>query len=200
MDVTSHGELKFGNHFLTLKALLIYHGAFLLYNETQHIFILSGEKMKKTLFIAVLSLLFIGGCQTDNQTNDTIKNKMTNTDNHQLTETQWQLIQFDQQTIKKTDPQTELPYFTLQEKDNRVFGLAGCNRFFGSYKQTKNQLSFSQFGMTMMACYDLPIAEHQFIQALEQTDNYAIKGNRLTIKQGDKPLAVFQATEKVNKQ
>ncbi len=149
--------------------------------------------MKKILLITALSVCFIGGCQTDSRTDSqATKNTMTPTD----TETQWQLTQFDGKTIKKTNPQAELPYIILQEKDNKVVGLAGCNRFFGSYRLHKNQLKFSHFGMTMMACYDLPVPEHQFIQALENTDSYMMKGNQLMLKQGDKILAVFRAISK----
>ncbi len=151
--------------------------------------------MKKILLSTVLSLLFITGCQTDNRT-DSPMNKTANTDSQQFTETQWQLTQFNGKIIKKNNPQAELPYIILREKDNRVVGLAGCNRFFGSYKLNKTQLSFSHFGMTMMACYDLPVPEHQFTQSLENTDSYVMKGNQLILKQGNKTLAVFQASKK----
>ncbi len=95
--------------------------------------------MKKILLSTALSLLFITGCQTDNQT-DSPMNKSANTDSQQLTETQWQLIQFNGKIIKKNNPQAELPYIILREKDNRVVGLAGCNRFFGRYQLTNNQV------------------------------------------------------------
>ncbi len=151
--------------------------------------------MKKILLITTLSLFCISGCQTDNQTKN-ITSKMTSTDSYQLTETKWQLTQFNGEKIKQNNPQAELPYIILQSKERKVVGLAGCNRFFGSYQSTKNELHFSNFGMTMMACYDLPIEEYKFIEALEKTDNYTKQGSQLTVKQGSKPLAVFQAVAK----
>ncbi len=154
--------------------------------------------MKKILLITALSVCFIGGCQTDDRTDspmNTTTQTMTNTDSHQLTETKWQLFQFKGKTIKQNTPKAELPYIILHTKDRRIVGLAGCNRFFGTYTLANNQLRFSQLGMTMMACYDLPVAEHKFIETLGSTDNYTIKNNQLIVKQGNKTLAVFQATK-----
>ena len=37
-------------------------------------------------------------------------------------------------------------------EEMRVAGSASCNRFSGSYRLTGEDLSFSQFGTTMMAC------------------------------------------------
>lgn len=38
------------------------------------------------------------------------------------------------------------------EADGKVAGSGGCNRFFGSYEQDGESLSFSPLGATRMAC------------------------------------------------
>lgn len=38
------------------------------------------------------------------------------------------------------------------DKDGRISGTTGCNRFFGTYSQDENGLTFSGVGMTRMAC------------------------------------------------
>lgn len=149
--------------------------------------------MKKILLSTALSVLFVTGCQTNNYT-DSPMTQTANADSHQITEVQWQLIQLNGKEVKDNKSQEEQPYIFLHQKDRKVFGLAGCNYFFSSYKLKNNQLTFSQFGITMMACHDGPVPEHQFIQALENTDSYIIKGNQLTIRQGNKALAVFKAS------
>lgn len=43
---------------------------------------------------------------------------------------------------------------TLEFKEGRVNGFAGCNSFFGEYTQTGNRLSFGPLGSTRMLCED----------------------------------------------
>lgn len=67
-------------------------------------------------------------------------------------------------------------------ESGRVAGKAACNRFFGSYTQTQQQLSFSQMGSTRMACVG-PAAELEtvYLAALQKAVRFEMQGLRMTL-------------------
>ena len=51
--------------------------------------------------------------------------------------------------------------------DGRITGSGGCNQFFGGYTYAEGSISFTQVGMTMMACEDpIGTVEMAYTQAL----------------------------------
>lgn len=70
-------------------------------------------------------------------------------------------------------------WFRLQqESTNKVFGFAGCNRFFGSWEvqhETQN-LSFTKLASTMMACDHLT-SEQQYLADMENTCSYEVNAH-----------------------
>ena len=65
-------------------------------------------------------------------------------------------------------PQIEL---SLNFKDDQVFGFGGCNRFGGSFKQVKNQLSLGPLQGTQRGCEpSIMNQELQFFSALESVN------------------------------
>ncbi len=83
------------------------------------------------------------------------------------------------------------------ENSERVSGMAGCNRFFGSVTIDGGAISFGALGATRMAC---PAAimdqENRFLQALANARGFETKEGLLFIF-GDKsaPLLRFSRTE-----
>lgn len=69
----------------------------------------------------------------------------------------------------------DLVVVTMFFEDERVTGSTGCNRYFGSYNLTGEQLTFAETGMTRMAC-DGPRneAEQAFVQLLNQVNRFDI--------------------------
>lgn len=66
--------------------------------------------------------------------------------------------------------------------DSRLFGSAGCNRYFGEVQINADQLVFttSPMGMGRMACSDQVMAqEHDYIDMLSRAERYAMDGNYL---------------------
>jgi heat shock protein HslJ len=54
--------------------------------------------------------------------------------------------------------------------EGKLTGFSGCNHFFGSYKVTEQKLTFSELGMTRMACPDAIMdLERTFLDALSST-------------------------------
>lgn len=68
-------------------------------------------------------------------------------------------------------------------ESGRVAGNASCNRFFGTYTQTGQKISFSQMGSTRMACIG-PAADQEgrYLAALQKATAFEVEGSRLTIR------------------
>ncbi len=79
----------------------------------------------------------------------------------------------------------ESPHITLSEKEQRVFGFAGCNRITGGYELDGADLSFSKMAMTMKACPEGMDLEREVAQALEATKSHEISDGVLRLKNED---------------
>lgn len=123
--------------------------------------------------IVFTGLLMLAACQTQNIS---------------LFETEWKL-----KTIHGKDYSTFNPPATLtfMQEENRVSGHAGCNRFFGGYTLTDDNLSVGQLGATKMFCEDKMELEDNYLKALEQVKRYRIKGNTLQFLGGDTIILEF---------
>ncbi|MDT0294912.1 META domain-containing protein [Mesonia ostreae] len=145
-----------------------------------------------TLAFAVMALYSCGPTQNKE------KNNTTNaTNDSAITEAQWVLQQLEGEDI---DPSKngKLISFTLNTKDNKVTGYAGCNSFFGNYTLgAGNRISFSTLGLTKMACSEDDFKESELMNVLDMTDNYRINGNQLELNVGKRaPLAIFKKVDK----
>lgn len=82
---------------------------------------------------------------------------------------------------KTVVPNTEI---TLTfSSDNRIYGSAGCNRYFSAYETGQsNTLSIQNIGATKMWC-DRPVMdqEEKYFEALGNTSTFAIKEYRLQL-------------------
>lgn len=89
--------------------------------------------------------------------------------------------------------------FTLSfnKKENSVFGKAGCNRYFGSFKQTKTQINFSQMASTEMYCNNdtLMQFESQFLKTLSKIIKVEVHTSTMLLKENDVILITLRAQE-----
>ncbi|MDN4165858.1 copper resistance protein NlpE N-terminal domain-containing protein [Cytophagales bacterium LB-30] len=110
----------------------------------------------------------------------------------QLEEKYWKLIELNGKPISVSEKQAREAYLILKKESGRMIGRTGCNALNGTYQlQSGNRLKFSRTAMTQMACEHVPY-ETAFLQALERTDNYAVKGDTLSLhKARMAPLAKF---------
>lgn len=85
-------------------------------------------------------------------------------------------------------------YLQLKATDRRLGGSGGCNLLTGGYELGRGTLRFKPVASTRMSCPD-PIMEqeHAFLAALAATRDYAITGDRLELRDGERVLARFQA-------
>ena len=107
----------------------------------------------------------------------------------------WRLIELEGQKVE-VDPNLKKEiHLVLQQNDSIVSGFGGCNGFSGPYEfdDEEQRLSFSRIRSTLMACEALQ-TEDMFHKALEKTDNYSVKGDTLSLKNGSlEPLAKLVA-------
>lgn len=81
----------------------------------------------------------------------------------------------------------------FMQKDNRFFGKAAVNRYFGTYKLEGESLSFSPAGSTMMmGPRDQMEAEQHYLKAISNVTSYKLDGKKLTIKNADGQSLVFE--------
>ena len=105
-----------------------------------------------------------------------------------LTGVKWVAESLNGKEIKFKEGGSEV-FITLESSDKKIFGRAGCNRFFGVYEQNESQLTFSGMGATKMACPDM-----------EDTKSFIIKNDKLTLKDSNNVIAVFKAQKETPKE
>lgn len=60
------------------------------------------------------------------------------------------------------------PTINFDKEKDRVYGRASCNNYFGSYKESGDNISFDKIGSTLMACYpdEVNKQESEFIKLM----------------------------------
>ena len=151
------------------------------------------------LITFILSLIFIStGCGIHNgntNQNDTTslpdESRTTGKMQHAgLADGRWRLVSLLGKDIEEND-QEQAAYLVFSQEDQRVSGFNSCNNISGSYSIEKGQqLRFSQMITTMRACMNS--VEQDFMKVLERADNFAIKGDTLSLNRARMaPLARF---------
>jgi len=157
---------------------------------------------KLTLASLILLLTTLIGCQS-NQYLD-VEEKKADPSTTKLTLINWELVNIHgviEKTMQAKMQNNELAvHLILHEKDDRISGFSGCNRYFGRFKTENsvgglNKITFSGMGATKMACFDMPINEQDYFNALASTVFYQLEDNALTLL--DESLTVL-ATFKSN--
>jgi putative lipoprotein len=110
----------------------------------------------------------------------------------ELVGTSWKLSELAGSRVRLREGTSEA-YFVLEARQNRVRGHAGCNSFFGGFEAGQGTLSFADLGATMLACVHGMDTERAFLQALGETRRYEISGLFLSLYDGDRLLARFEA-------
>lgn len=111
-----------------------------------------------------------------------------------LKDTYWKLVDLDGKKIPIAPSHKRQVRITLASAGSRVIGFSGCNQFTGTFKQTGNDLKFSQMAGTMMACVSpYTELEHKVLKMLGATTAYRIKGEQLFLLNENKVIARFEA-------
>jgi putative lipoprotein len=97
-----------------------------------------------------------------------------------LSNTYWKLIELQGQPVLNGAGQRE-PHMVLIGRGNKIRGFSGCNRFFGHYAASNDQLYFNQLSSTQMVCFETMEQEQRFLETLGETSRFEIKGDVLML-------------------
>lgn len=112
-----------------------------------------------------------------------------------LTSGEWKLVSMDINDAT-VNIEGNNPTMEFSDTSNKVFGFAGCNRYFATYTVDGSKLKLSQMGSTMMMCPSMD-TEDRFLHLIANTSSYKIKGDKLTLFDSiDKQTAMFELVEK----
>ncbi|SRR6266498_1162179 len=112
-----------------------------------------------------------------------------------LEDTQWNLIELSGEGVQANSGLKE-PFLTLRSQSKQMIGSAGCNRLFGSYLAGKRSLRIESIGSTKMACDEAVMkTEQAFIQALQETRDYRINGQKLEFRRDGRVVARFEVQQ-----
>lgn len=108
--------------------------------------------------------------------------------------TKWVLSTLTGTTIPATAREA---YIEFDSAKNAAAGSSGCNRMMGKYTLEGAQLKLGAMAGTRMACPpEVMQFERAFLQALQDTDQFRMEGDQLTLYKEDQTLAVFKAAAK----
>ncbi len=102
----------------------------------------------------------------------------------------WKLLRIEDVTIIPSEKLKD-PNFIL-EKENKVVGFSGCNRFSGMYQIEGDAINFSQIDMMQMTCQETMPTEQAFQNVLQKTTHYKIQGEKLQLFSNTQVLASFR--------
>jgi len=132
------------------------------------------------LLLAVLTAGLVTGC---NSTPD----RPTLT--WPLTGTTWKLVELNREPVGAN----KLPSLTLDAATGRVTGMAGVNRFSGSFTFQDPALSFGPLAVTRMAGPESDMKlEADFIAALGRVTAWKADGLMMSLLAGETEVARFQ--------
>ena len=97
-----------------------------------------------------------------------------------LINTYWKLVELQGQPVSTGAGQREL-HMVLTGAGNRIRGFSGCNRFFGQYAVSNDQLYFNQLASTPMICFEAMEQEQQFLETLGSISRFEIEGEALIL-------------------
>ena len=126
--------------------------------------------MKKMLFLATVIAATLMGCNKYNYNATNVFGE-------------WDLAKINGQAIVKTDDIT-MPFIGFNQQEDRIYGNAGCNSFFGTMitdSTNVDALSFDNMGSTKMMCANMEV-EDALLAALAQVKAIEYNAEQLQLK------------------
>lgn len=131
--------------------------------------------------LQLLALLFtaaLGSCSIMNQQAD-----FTN-----LGGSQWKLISIDGSPMSLGDN----AILNFDEKENKINGVAACNKFSADYEMLRKAVKFGSIVSTKMYCEGKMDEENKIISNLQNVTRYEVKANMLYLYSQDQLLLTYK--------
>jgi len=111
-----------------------------------------------------------------------------------ITDNTWMLIELNGNPIKNDSSSQRIPQIVFRSAENKFNGNTGCNSMAGTYElKENNRILLTGIFSTKMACMNNMELESQFLNALEQADNYTLTADTLILNKARmSPLARFK--------
>ncbi len=93
-----------------------------------------------------------------------------------ITQVEWKLTKMGATDLSVLDQPITI---TMDETTKKIYGHAGCNRFFGTYLSNDATISFSGMGSTKMFCQATMPVESAYFEALKKIQSYKTEGGKL---------------------
>ena len=140
------------------------------------------------LLTAIVTVVVSAGCGT------MAKKEVTQAAPSTLLDTRWRLTQVGEVVVPNPAGSREV-YFSLQSQNQNVVGFSGCNRMFGHYALSGEQLKFDQLGGTRMFCEVRMELEQRYLAMFQYVSGWKIGGNTLRLLNADGgTVAAFEAS------
>ena len=110
-----------------------------------------------------------------------------------LTSATWILKTLNGNDVVKEKAGNEIPYLTLNTKENTVLGSTGCNTINGKISVNADEIKFSDMSMTKMFCDDAGY-EQDFVSALfnDSVVKYKSDNGKLIFYKNDVAIMSFE--------
>jgi heat shock protein HslJ len=172
---------------------------------------------KRTLFLSKLFLILVltgnitltaqdgtgeksGGCgggkskTKANISNTNVSNaNVSDPSANNLDARRWNLIEIGGGAVERSKA-----FIEFDSTEKRFSGNAGCNRMFGKFDTSGNEIKFSGIGATKMFCSEEGVMklETDFIKSLETVTRYKQTGDTLIFYAGENPVLKFSGAAK----
>ena len=101
---------------------------------------------------------------------------------------QWKLISIDGSPMSLGDN----AILTFDEKENKINGVAACNKFSADYEMLRKALKFGSIISTKMYCEGKMDEENKIISNLQNVTRYEVKANMLYLYSQDQLLLTYK--------
>ena len=110
-----------------------------------------------------------------------------------LTSATWMLKTLNGNDVVKEKAGKEIPYLTLNTKENTVFGSTGCNTINGTIIVSGDEIRFKDMSMTKMFCDDANY-EQDFVSYLFKDTglNFKVENGILIFYEQNKAVMSFE--------
>lgn len=143
--------------------------------------------MKKLIVIILGLLVLTTGCKSH-------KNAATVQVKPQFEpEVEWKLMSIKGKQVSYNEDQ-KLATVQFNPESGVISGCAGCNRFFGNFKDLgEGKMELSDISSSKMMCPEnFMKIENLYLPVLRKVDGYELGEYRLELKQGDKVVLTFE--------
>lgn len=141
----------------------------------------------KLLVLFIIFFSFLGIFKTDLNAGNQVINGQDSLN------AAWMLRTLNGNDVIKEKAGKEVPYLTLNAKDNSVLGSTGCNSVYGKIEINGDEIKFSDMSMTKMFCDDAGY-EQDFVSELfgNEVVKYKLENGILTFTKQDKAVMSFE--------